>query len=166
MNNNKNRREQVYSATGVTDLLSSPVFYAVLFLSAFLGIFTIYGFIDNPLRLKAKVDSLTAKIFPSDSRLAIHSIELLSDNDVLSKYVGSLADNSANIAAEKSIDQTRYSLFTEQTLDFSTSASSLPIPQKNEIKPISLDAKSLKEREFIGIPLDPTLVTKAQITSL
>ena len=174
MKNKKNKGEQIYRTTGVLDLLSSPAFYAVLFLSAFLGLFTVYGFIDNPLRLKAKVDSLIAKVFPSERQIAIHNIELLSDNDALAKYVGSLVDNTDNTL----VDNNRYGLFSEQFLD-----SSMPMVQEvtphlvpyftpqvflqdNEIQPISLDEKLSNKNSVIGVPLKPSLIATAQMTSL
>lgn len=62
MKNKKNVNEQVYSSTGLSDLLSSPVFYSVLALTFFLGLSSVFGFLQNPRKLKTVVDAISEKV--------------------------------------------------------------------------------------------------------
>ncbi len=62
MKNKNNVREEVYSATELSDLLSSPVFYSVLALTFFLGLSSVFGFLQNPRKLKTVVDAISEKV--------------------------------------------------------------------------------------------------------
>jgi len=48
--NNKDKTE-VYSISGFKDTLASPVFYPVIVVAMLLGITSILGFVQNPMKL-------------------------------------------------------------------------------------------------------------------
>ena len=62
MFNKKTKKEVVYSSTNMSDLLSSPVFYSVIALTFILGLSSIFGFFNNPRKLKTVVDVISQKI--------------------------------------------------------------------------------------------------------
>ncbi|MCF6189650.1 MAG: hypothetical protein L3J51_04155 [Cocleimonas sp.] len=62
MKNKNNAKEEVYSATELSDLLSSPVFYSVLVLTFLLGLSSVFGFLQNPRKLKTVVDAISEKV--------------------------------------------------------------------------------------------------------
>jgi hypothetical protein len=62
----KSRSEEVYSATELSDLLSSPVFYSVLSLTFILGISSIFGFLQNPRKFKVVVDIISERVVSSE----------------------------------------------------------------------------------------------------
>ena len=66
INNQKPISEEVYSSTELSDLLSSPVFYSVLALTFFLGLSSIFGFFENPRKLKTVVDIISEKVVTAD----------------------------------------------------------------------------------------------------
>jgi len=58
----KNKNLEVYSISGFRDTLASPIFYPVIVVSLVLGIASIFGFVQNPLKLKAMVNVIHQKI--------------------------------------------------------------------------------------------------------
>ena len=62
MFNKKTKKEIVYSSTDLSDLLSSPVFYSVIALTFILGLSSIFGFFNNPRKLKTVVDVISQKL--------------------------------------------------------------------------------------------------------
>jgi hypothetical protein len=62
MFNKKTKKEVVYSSTNMSDLLSSPVFYSVIALTFILGLSSIFGFFNNPRKLKTVVDVISQKL--------------------------------------------------------------------------------------------------------
>ena len=54
--------EKVYSTTGFKDTLASPMFYSVAVVALVLGIASIFGFLQNPLKLKAVANAVHNKI--------------------------------------------------------------------------------------------------------
>lgn len=59
---NNTNEEEVYTTTGFRDLLESPMFYAVLLITFILGSFSIFGFIQNPLKFQAVVDRASHQV--------------------------------------------------------------------------------------------------------
>lgn len=57
-----NKRSEVYSTSGFRDTLASPVFYPVIVVALLLGITSILGFVQNPLKLKAVVNVIHQKV--------------------------------------------------------------------------------------------------------
>ena len=58
----KNKKLEVYSISGFRDTLASPVFYPVIVVSLVLGVASIFGFVQNPLKLKAMVNVIHQKV--------------------------------------------------------------------------------------------------------
>ena len=67
----KNNKAEVYSISGFRDTLASPVFYPVIVVSVVLGAASIFGFVQNPLKLKAMVDVIHSKV--ADTRVVSDS---------------------------------------------------------------------------------------------
>lgn len=55
-------KEKVYSVTELSDILSSPVFYSVLALTFFLGLSSVFGFLQTPRKLKTVVDAISERV--------------------------------------------------------------------------------------------------------
>ena len=60
-------KSPVYKITGFSDIIASPVFYSILFLALILGLSSIFGFLQNPRKLKAVVDVIHQKVSVSGS---------------------------------------------------------------------------------------------------
>ena len=58
----ENNQAEVYSISGFRDTLASPVFYPVIVVSLVLGVASIFGFVQNPLKLKAMVNVIHQKV--------------------------------------------------------------------------------------------------------
>jgi len=56
------KEEVVYSSTDLSDLLSSPIFYSIIALTFILGFSSIFGFFNNPRKLKTVVDAISQKV--------------------------------------------------------------------------------------------------------
>jgi hypothetical protein len=80
----KTKKEIVYSSTNLSDLLSSPVFYSVIALAFILGLSSIFGFFNNPRKLKTVVDVISQKILvnPNSNTVSFDS----NDDYLLRKY--------------------------------------------------------------------------------
>ena len=61
-NKSKNKEPEVYSTTGFKDVLASPLFYPIVTITFVLGISSIFGFLQNPLKLKAVVSTINQKL--------------------------------------------------------------------------------------------------------
>ncbi|MEE9445656.1 MAG: hypothetical protein V3V19_08320 [Cocleimonas sp.] len=104
MNHNK---AEVYSATGFSDLLASPTFYAIPVIAFVLGFSSIFGFLQTPEKLKSAVDIITKKVVlqnKSDNK----STKLVSDltiKNITKKH------NDRNTASSLG---NRYSIFMDK----------------------------------------------------
>lgn len=56
------KKPDVYSISGFRDTLASPVFYPVIVVALVLGVTSIFGFVQNPLKLKAVVNVIHQKV--------------------------------------------------------------------------------------------------------
>ena len=71
-----NTKTMVYKTSGFSEIVASPVFFAIVVLTILLGLASSLGYLSNPLKLKAKVDNLSAKVFkPSVSRYRLSLTE-------------------------------------------------------------------------------------------
>lgn len=61
-NTRHNKEPEVYSTTGFKDTLASPYFYPIAVITIVLGISSILGFLQNPLKLKAVVNVINQKV--------------------------------------------------------------------------------------------------------
>lgn len=57
-----NDKTEVYSVSGFRDTLASPVFYPVIVVAILLGVTSILGFVQNPLKLKSMVNVIHQKV--------------------------------------------------------------------------------------------------------
>jgi len=94
---------EVYSTTGFKDLLESRVFYAVLLITFVLGFFSILGFIQSPLKLKAVVDNVSKQVSTSP-----YSSTRINES---SPY--SLSEKTNN---SKQSNKNRYQIFSFESL--------------------------------------------------
>lgn len=62
MSKQQNKTTEVYSTSGFKDTLASPVFYPVIVVAIVLGVASIFGFVQNPLKLKAMVNVIHQKV--------------------------------------------------------------------------------------------------------
>ena len=62
---NKDRNE-IYSTSGFKDTLASPIFYPVVVVALVLGITSMMGFVQNPVKLKTMVNVIHQKVTPSN----------------------------------------------------------------------------------------------------
>ena len=89
----KNTKSEVYSISGFKDTLASPVFYPVIVASLVLGVASIFGFVQNPLKLKAMVNVIHQKV--GETRVVSGSI-----NDQL--YVIAHRDDAKEVSYKQS----------------------------------------------------------------
>jgi len=62
MKTQHSKETEVYSIRGFRDTLASPVFYPVIVVALVLGVTSIFGFVQNPLKLKSMVDVMHQKV--------------------------------------------------------------------------------------------------------
>lgn len=72
---NKNKQQTVYTSTELSDLLSSPTFYSVIALTFILGFSAIFGFLQNPRKLKTVVDVISEKVSATQSRTVSFGVD-------------------------------------------------------------------------------------------
>ena len=114
LNSNKRHKQaekpQVYNTTGFKDTLASPVFYPVIVVSLVLGITSIFGFLQEPLRLKQVATAIHQKVSP----MAVNdrAPQTYSLNDEMSAKA--LADEIINSYKENSNErQSQHSMLKE-----------------------------------------------------
>ncbi len=92
---------EVYTSTsGFSELVSSSVFYPVVVLTVILGFTSIYGFLQNPHKLKSVVEIITKKV-------------LVSQKTPIAYKNNYHIDSSFKKQEEHQYtDQSRYSIFT------------------------------------------------------
>lgn len=62
MNTENKQPSSVYKITGFSDIVASPVFYSILFLALVLGLSSVFGFLQNPRKLKTVIDVIHQKV--------------------------------------------------------------------------------------------------------
>ena len=111
---NKTDKEEVYSSTSLSDLFSSPIFYSVIVLTFILGVSSIFGFFNNPRKLKTVVDVISQKILisPNSNTAAFNAnadTEYLFQNYSLKMHTSKkgmalkFTDSSYNIYSKYSV---------------------------------------------------------------
>ena len=112
----KYKEVDVYRITGFSDILASPVFYIVLVLTIFLGLSSIFGFLQNPRKLKAVIDVIHHKTVISQNYTTDKKYSLMSVIKNENLEVGSSSTVSY-------LDESRYSIFSDDFyLDFNAIA--------------------------------------------
>jgi len=109
-------RNEVYSATRLTDLVSSPVFFSIVILSLLLGFASAFGFLQNPRKLKIVVDVISQKLLPTPyekkSRLVRQNGQRLMLNKEAPELINKDLIQLKSGATISFIDSSRYSIFT------------------------------------------------------
>ena len=81
------KKPEVYSISGFRDTLASPVFYPVIVVALVLGVTSIFGFVQNPLKLKSVVNVIQQKVAKSnlvnDSFIFNQSYGVTTDQDFI-----------------------------------------------------------------------------------
>ena len=112
MNTDIKQSSSVYKITGFTDIVASPVFYSILFLALILGLSSIFGFLQNPRKLKTVIDVIHQKVSVSaasntSSRNKYSLIQLQNDNQL-----GSFQKGVTESVTISYLDKNRYSIFS------------------------------------------------------
>lgn len=103
---NKNVKSEIYSTSGFRDTLASPVFYPVIVVSLVLGIASIFGFVQNPLKLKAMVNVIHQKV--AETKVVNDSFKndlYVLTNRSLSENKSSFEQQTNNLELFSSLDQ-------------------------------------------------------------
>ncbi len=113
MNTDIKQSSSVYKITGFSDIVASPVFYSILFLALILGLSSIFGFLQNPRKLKTVIDVIHQKVSVSEtsntsSRNKYSLIQSQNDNQ-LGTYQKKGVAESVTISY---LDKNRYSIFS------------------------------------------------------
>lgn len=141
----KSLPKEEYSITGFADVVSSPIFYSVIILTIILGLASVFGFFQNPLRLKliidlisqrvsiSKVENKTATEYPSNTENSKASLinDLYPDTY---KKLKIIYQRDGKITAS-SLDDSRYSILK----DIDEKNSSDEDASLNSMIPVSLD---------------------------
>jgi len=77
-NTRHNKEPEVYSTTGFKDTLASPYFYPIAVITIVLGVSSILGFLQNPLKLKAVVSVINQKVSVSSPVRSVVNRDLYS----------------------------------------------------------------------------------------
>ena len=125
---NTDARNNVYSTTGFLDIISSPVFYMILIVTLVLGLLSVFGFIQNPYKLKTFVNAIHQKVSVSERHSGSFSLidySLKQSNESVA-YPERLEGITVSY-----IDTNRYSIFSKNQ--------NLPLSPKNSLKQIAFD---------------------------
>jgi len=148
MFNKKSKKEEVYSSTDLGDLLSSPVFYSVLVLAFILGLSSVFGFFNNPRKLKTVVDVISQKLLinPNSNTVAFDVDEdyLLQKYSLKASVINKKAIKQKRMASESTANP--YNIFTKLVvLDSALNTKKM----YNEIQRVSFDY-DITSKQFWG----------------
>ena len=132
------KKKEVYSTTGFKDVIASPVFYAVLFITFILGFFSVFGFLQNPLKLKAAVNIISKKVSvinrQGSSTLIqnTHKEVFISNSKQSSRHFRRIS-YSYDITSKQfwsDLDTNKFNTTIEDIIDLNSDASNIGIPLK------------------------------------
>lgn len=102
-----------YSTTGFSDLIASPFFLSILVLTFILGCASVFGFFQNPRKLKFIIDLISQSI-------SISEVQTKKASKVVSSDMHSLSQKKLQVMYERkshltfsSLDKERYSVLSE-----------------------------------------------------
>ena len=151
MNNNNNNHNKEYSLTNFSSILSSPIFLAVLVLAFILGLSSVFGFFQNPRKLKAIIDIVSHRLFISevarDLKAPLAAISY-KRNAVFSGQLQTIYQRDGYIIAS-SLDSERYSLLSEKV----KLVGMAPVPSGMRVGSIDYDIASKKFWSKLNIRL-------------
>ena len=123
-NKDHTAKNEVYSATRLTDIVSSPVFFSIVILSLLLGFASAFGFLQNPRKLKAVVDVISHKLlitpYEKKSRLVRQNSQRLLLKKEASDLINQNVIQSKGGATISFIDSSRYSIFAQSLIGQAT----------------------------------------------
>lgn len=110
----KSKNNNEYSTTGFSDLVGSPFFYSVLLITFILGFASVYGFFQNPRKLKLIIDVISQRVFISEvekdyAPTAVNNREYSISHEKLQLVYR----RDGNITTS-SLEKNRYSIFAEE----------------------------------------------------
>ena len=170
----KTNNQEVYKITGFADIVESPVFYLVLVLTFILGVSSIFGFLQNPRKLKSVVDVIQRKVAVykvRNSRNRYSRIEI-KDNKYSILYQSSSASQNTvkNYPSDKETNRNRYSILSKniplKTFMHSGIGSvsyDYDITSKRFWSNLQLDILDMNTNprsagsQFLGVPLDKVI---------
>ncbi len=65
---NLKNKEEPYSISGFSDLINSPVFLAILLLTFILGLSSVFGFFQNPQKLRLIIELINQRVNISETK--------------------------------------------------------------------------------------------------
>lgn len=141
MNKNNNNHDKEYSLTDFSSIISSPVFLAVLVLAFILGLSTVFGFFQDPRKLKAIIDIVSQRIFISEVARSIKTPRVASykRSAISSGQLQTIYKWGGYIVAS-SLDGERYSILSEQF----TFVEMVPVSRSMKVGSIDYDIASKK----------------------
>ncbi len=119
INNKKKYQEpEVYSTTGFKDVLGSPVFYSVLVITFVLGVSSILGFLQNPLKLKSAVNMISQKVTTSPLKSNSRKNQFsFSSSDEISADQYQIDSQTTKLYLEEKLDEEFSTLSVDQELE-------------------------------------------------
>lgn len=173
----KREKIDVYKITGFSDIIASPVFYTILFLSFLLGLSSIFGFLQNPRKLKTVIDVIHHKtVISQKAPININKYSLFTGTESVNRDRDVLEKNDAFKSSTVSyLDNDRYNIFSDDfVFDYSESPSDVmkhisfnyDITSRRfwedlDIGRISPAIQGINDNSLpliIGIPVDSTLI--------
>lgn len=115
-NNTKNKQEE-YSITGFSDLIASPMLLAIIILTFILGGFSIFGFFQNPQKLRLIIDLISRRVEISEA--TDHHPDEVAINHVYNKLLPINTDGLHTVSQKNgyitssSLDELRYSILSD-----------------------------------------------------
>lgn len=120
INKDKQYQEpEVYSTTGFKDVLASPVFYSVVAITFILGASSIFGFLQNPIKLKSTVFVISQKMTNSPLKSSQHrnNYSLSHSNKIKKETLKQPRLDNSHLYLEKKLDNAFNSLSIDKNRD-------------------------------------------------
>ena len=123
---NKNDNNEEYSAAGFSDIISSPIFLVVLILTFILGLSSVFGFFQNPRKLKAIIDLISQRVFISDVQQKPQFPHIVNNNidSILPWQLKAIYKRDGYVTAS-SLNEERYSIFSKEFKRVETASKSI-----------------------------------------
>jgi len=178
MSNNNKIKIEVYSSSGFSDLMASPVFYSMATIALVLGFSSIFGFLQSPNKLKNTVDVITHKVMVYQTEEAGRkfiadkkSLDLQSSDrntkskqyDVLTGLLPKTLPESVTFTTEERSASKGFQALQLASFDYD-------ITSKHFWSDLDLDKKHGASSEaqhepsgvlMIGVPVEPALIPKS-----
>lgn len=110
----KSKNNNEYSTTGFSDLVGSPFFYSVLLITFILGFASVYGFFQNPRKLKLIIDVISQRVFISEVEKDYAPTSVNNREYSISHEKLQLVYRRDGNITTSSLEKNRYSIFAEE----------------------------------------------------